>query len=56
VTVRAERAAHLLEQGETLRTIATELGFRSVTSVTNLLKTIGHVDSHYGRPPRIGQS
>lgn len=49
-TARAWRALALREQGWTLRCIADELGYSSITSVTNLLKTVTDVETRTGRP------
>lgn len=47
----AVRAVRLrTEEGWTLRMIADELGYSSITSVTNLMKTLVEVDSRMGRP------
>jgi hypothetical protein len=40
-------------QGWTLRMIADWLGYDSITSVTNLMRQVGVVDSRYSRPPRM---
>jgi hypothetical protein len=52
VTERAWRAVEMrFEQGRTLRYIADQLGFVSITSVTNLMKTVVTIESQMGRPP-----
>jgi HNH endonuclease len=47
---RAWRAVEMRQGGMTLRAIADQLGFNSITSVTNLMKTVVEVDSRMGRP------
>jgi hypothetical protein len=50
-TAKAWRAVELrFGQGRTLRYIAGVLGFDSVTSVTNLMKTVVTIESRMGRP------
>lgn len=53
----ARRAVHLrTQEGWTLRMIADELGYRSITSVTNLMKTIMPIESRMGRPSILQRS
>lgn len=48
---RAWRAVRLRQdEGWTLRAIADELGFSSVSSVTNLMKTVVEIETKMGRP------
>lgn len=58
LTGKAWRAVEMrFEQGHTLRHIADQLGYDSITSVTNLLKTVVTIESRMGRPsakPDIG--
>lgn len=47
----ARRAVHLRTvEGWTLKMIADELGCTSITTVTNLMKTVMPIESHMGRP------
>lgn len=50
VTARAQRAVELRHAGHTLRYIAAELGYSSISSVTNAMKTVVTVESRMGRP------
>ena len=47
----ALRAAELYNAGWTLARIGAELGFRSQSGVTNLIKTVAAIDTKMGRPP-----
>ena len=49
---RAWRAVELQRAGATLRAIAAELGYGSITSVTNLMKTVVVIESRMGRPAK----
>jgi len=49
----ARRAVELRKAGHTLRQIADELDYSSVTSVTNLMKTVIKIDTRMGRPSRL---
>ena len=40
---------HVFEQGYTLRHIADHFGFTSITSVTNLMKTVVEIEAKMGR-------
>lgn len=48
----AWRAVRLRNEGRTLRAVADVMGYRSVTSVTNLMKTVIEIKP-YARAPRI---
>lgn len=43
------------EQGLTLRAIADQLGYDSITSVTNLMKTVVTIEAKMGRPSALSQ-
>jgi len=49
---RAWRAVELQRSGATLRAIADELGYGSITSVTNLMKNVVVIESRMGRPAK----
>jgi HNH endonuclease len=50
-TAKAWRAVELrMGEGRTLRYIADALGFDSITTVTNLMKTVAEIESGMGRP------
>lgn len=49
VAVRAWRAVEMHNAGHTLRAIADELGYSSISSVTNLMRTVVAVESRMGR-------
>lgn len=49
-TAKARQAVALRQDGCTLRYIADYLGFSSITSVTNLMKTVVTIEARYGRP------
>lgn len=52
IGAKARRAVHLrTAEGWTLRMIADELGYSSITAVTNLMKTVVPIKSKMGRPP-----
>jgi hypothetical protein len=46
----AQRAVRLRQEGWTLRRIADEMGYSSITTITNLMKTVAPVASQMGRP------
>jgi HNH endonuclease len=51
IEARARRAVHLRTvNGWTLRQIAAEFGYTSITTVTNLMKTVTPIASQMGRP------
>jgi 5-methylcytosine-specific restriction endonuclease McrA len=50
VEARAWRAVEMRNAGHTLRQIAAEFGYTSITSVTNLMKTVVKIESRMGRP------
>lgn len=51
-TAKAWRAVEMRSSGMTTRAIADELGYDSITTVTNLMKTVVTVSSTMGRPKR----
>lgn len=53
VQARALRAAEMRESGHTLWQIAAELGYTSISSVTNLMNTVTTVETRMGRPRKV---
>lgn len=49
--VLAWRAVEMRRGGQTLQQIADRLGYRSISAVTNLMKTVATVGNRLGRPP-----
>jgi hypothetical protein len=49
ITARAWRAVEMHDAGHTLRAIADELGYSSISSVTNLMKTVVPAETRMGR-------
>jgi hypothetical protein len=49
-TAKAWRAVEMRSGGMTLQMIANRMGYDSISSVTNLMKTVVHIESRIGRP------
>jgi hypothetical protein len=52
-TAKAWHAVETRRAGSTLRQIADELGYDSITSVTSLMKTVVTIESRMGRPLKL---
>lgn len=50
---KAQRAVQLRQAGMTLREIADQFGFASITTVTNLMREVVVIEPRIGRPPAV---